>query len=41
MNFANNTDKFGVLEVIDIENTMINENIVNMISTRTVHDKST
>ena len=32
LNFADNTDKFGVLEEIDIENTKNNENIVNMIS---------
>ena len=32
LNFADNTDKFGVLEEIDIENTKNNEFRVNMIS---------
>ena len=32
MDFANNTDKFGVLEGIDIEKRMINENLVNLIN---------
>ena len=32
MDFANNTDKFGVLEEIDIEKRMINENLVNLIN---------
>ena len=32
MNFADNTDKFGILKEIDIKHAMINENIVNMIS---------